>query len=66
MARGKVPIVDGLSGFRYAFLFIFALILSYKFRHILDEDTDRHAVKLKLAAIALIFLGTVVLFLGNQ
>lgn len=66
LARGKVPIVDGLSGFRYTFLFIFALILSYKFRHILDEPTDRRTVKLKFAALVLICLGTAVLFLGNR
>jgi uncharacterized membrane protein len=65
LASGKVPIVDGLSGFRYVFLFIFALVLSFKYRHILEEQVDRHAIKLKFAAIALISLGTMVLFLGN-
>jgi len=66
LATGKVPIVDGLSGFRYVFLFGLTLILGYRFRHILDEPVDRETVKLKLAGLALVFLGTVVLFLGNQ
>jgi uncharacterized membrane protein len=66
LASGKVPVVDGLSGFRYVFLFIFALFLSFKYRSILEEQIDRHTIKIKLAAIALICLGTVVLFLGSQ
>lgn len=62
---GKVPIVDGLAGFRYLFLFIFTLLLSFKFRYILDEEANSRAVKFKFAALSLIFLGTIVLFMGN-
>lgn len=65
LATGKVPIVDGLSGFRYAFLFLLALFFSYKYRHVLNEQTDRHIVKLKLVGLVLVFFGTVLLFLGN-
>ncbi len=66
LAVGKVPIVDALSGFRYLFVFLLALYFGWRHRHILDESADRHAIRLKLAAIALIFLGTIILFLGNQ
>ena len=65
LAAQKVPVVDALSAFRYAFLFLYALVLSLKYRRVLDEATDKHTIKLKLAGLALIFLGTVVLFLGN-
>lgn len=62
LVAGKIPLVNSLQGFRYLFLFLAALFLSKKYRHILDEDINRHTVKLKLAALALIFLGTAVLF----
>lgn len=64
LTKGSVPIVDGLSGFRYVFLLIFALFFSYKYRHILEEDIDRQSIKQKIAAISLIFLGTTLLFLS--
>lgn len=65
LATGKIPIVDGLSGFRYAFLFLFALYLSLHHRHVLDEQIDRHLIKLKFSALVLMFFGTIFLFLGN-
>ena len=61
LKAGKVPVVDGLSGFRYVFLLIFTLILGYNFRHILDEAGDKGEVKQKIIAVALIFLGTLIL-----
>jgi uncharacterized membrane protein len=60
---GKIPLVNSLQGFRYLFLLIFSLVLSHKYRHILDEDVNRHTIKLKFGALALIFLGTLILFL---
>lgn len=60
---GKIPLVNSLQGFRYLFLLLGSLFLSHKYRHILDEDINRHTIKLKFAALALIFLGTVILFL---
>lgn len=60
---GKIPLVNSLQGFRYLFLFLASLILSHKFRHVLDEDVNRHTIKLKLAALAFIFFGTLILFL---
>lgn len=59
---GKIPLVNGLQGFRYLFLFLASLFLSRKYRHILDEDVSSHTIGLKLAALVLIFLGTLILF----
>ncbi len=59
---GKIPLVNSLQGFRYLFLLLFSLFLSHKYRHILDEDINRHTIKLKFAALGLIFLGTLILF----
>ncbi len=64
LAKGNIPIVDGLSGFRYVCLLIFAVFLSYKYRHILEEETDSQSIKQKIAAVGLIFLGTLLLFLS--
>jgi|GEM_PF-1723038 len=63
LAVGNVVVIDSLLGFRYAFLFLFGLILSVKFKNILDEDLNRHIIIQKAAAIFLIFLGTIFLFL---
>ncbi|MDE2311851.1 MAG: EamA family transporter [Patescibacteria group bacterium] len=63
LAVSKVPIVDGLSAFRYLFLFVAALYLGFNHRHILDEAGSKHEIRLKLAALVLIFGGTTVLFL---
>lgn len=59
---GKIPLVNGLQGFRYLFLFLVSLFLSRKYRHILDEDVSRYTIGLKFAALTLIFLGTLILF----
>lgn len=63
LAVGTVPVINALQGFRYVFLFILALILSKKYRHILDEPITKHVVRLKIVAISLMFLGTLILFL---
>ena len=60
---GKISVINSLQGFRYAFLFIISLFLSKKYKHILDEDVDKHTLRQKTFALALIFLGTLVLFL---
>jgi hypothetical protein len=60
---GKVSIVDSLSAFRYGFLFVFAFILSKFHSHILNEEIGRKIVLQKTAALALIFFGTLILFL---
>ena len=60
---GSVAIVDALSGFRYAFLFLGVVVLSHEHIHVLGEEMDKKVIKLKLAALAIIFLGTIILFL---
>ncbi|MCL5666261.1 MAG: hypothetical protein M1383_00595 [Patescibacteria group bacterium] len=62
-ALGPVAIIDSLQGFRYVFLFLASLFLSRHYRHVMEEDADWHAARLKLAAIALIFAGTLILFI---
>jgi uncharacterized membrane protein len=59
----KIAIVDGLSGFRYAFLFILGLLLSGKRTNVLEEDIGKKVIWQKSAALALIFLGTLILFI---
>lgn len=59
---GSVAIVDALAGFRYVFLFLGAVVLSHRHIHVLDEEMDKKVIKLKLASLAVIFLGTVMLF----
>ncbi len=59
---GKIPLVNGLQGFRYLFLFLASLFLSRKYRHILDEETSRRTIGIKLTALGMIFLGTLILF----
>ncbi|MBI3231472.1 MAG: EamA family transporter [Candidatus Doudnabacteria bacterium] len=60
---GKIPVINALQGLRYAFLFLGALFLSKKMKHILHEDTGQGIIWQKLGALALIFLGTLFLFL---
>jgi uncharacterized membrane protein len=62
-AVGTVAVIDSLQGFRYLCLFIVSLFLSRYYRHILDEDTDKQIIRLKFAAVVLIFIGTWILFL---
>lgn len=60
---GKISIVDGLSVFRYAFVFAFALILSHFHSHILKEEYNRKVIMQKVFALALIITGTFIFFL---
>jgi uncharacterized membrane protein len=62
LAIGKVPIIDGLSAFRYVFLSVFALFLSFRYKRVLSETIDRNTIKLKIVSVVLIFFGTLVLF----
>lgn len=64
LAKSSVAVVDALSGFRYVFLFLGALALSREHIHILDEEKDKKVVKLKFTAVAIIFLGIIILFLS--
>lgn len=59
----KISVVNSLQGFRYIFLFVFALTLSYTHRHLLDEQIDKRILWQKIGAIMLIFGGTIILFI---
>lgn len=59
----KISVVSSLQGVRYAFLFLLALALGRRYPNVLAEDTGRGAVKQKSFALALIVLGTLILFL---
>ncbi len=59
----KIPIVNALMGFRYLFLILAALVLSYCGKHILDENLNKQIFWQKMFAIVLIFAGTAILFI---
>jgi uncharacterized membrane protein len=63
MVVGKIALVNSLQGFRYVFLLGIALLLTHKFRHILEEEMDKHMINVKIAGLVLIALGTILLFL---
>ncbi len=52
-----VSLINALQGTQYLFLFLFALIISLKFPHILKEDISRKVIFQKLFAIFLIGIG---------
>jgi uncharacterized membrane protein len=64
LTKGKNPVINGLQGFRYAFLILIALFLTRKFKHVLAEETDKRTLFEKAAGIVLIFIGTLILFLA--
>ena len=56
-----VSVVNALMGTQYAFLFIFALVISLKFPKILKEEVSREVFFQKIAAILLIGGGLAIL-----
>jgi len=60
---GKIPVINALQGFRYAFLLGLTYLISKHRKHIIEEPTDRHALYQKVFGITLIFVGTAMLFL---
>lgn len=61
---GKISVVSSLQGFRYVFLLFFSLLVSKKRGHLLRENNQHHIFTQKSFGIALIFLGTIFLFLS--
>ncbi len=59
----KIPIVNGLQGFRYIFLIIAAIILGHYGKHVLDEPVHKNVIWQKVFAVVLIFAGTAILFI---
>jgi len=58
ISSGSVTLVNSLSSIQPFFVFIFALILSIHYPHIIKEDTGLSVLSLKLLAIALMFIGS--------
>jgi drug/metabolite transporter (DMT)-like permease len=63
MQRGPVSIVSTLGSTRPAFVFLFALTLSYFFPRLLNEQVSRSIIFLKFTAIAMIVGGVALLTL---
>lgn len=63
LVLGKISIINGLQGFRYAFLLFFSLFLSKKRRHMIAEEPGHDIVTQKSFGIVLIFVGTILLFI---
>lgn len=62
-AVGSIPVISSLQGFRYVFLFLGGLVLSHKYKHIIEEDVNKHTLHQKVFAIVLIGIGTIILFI---
>lgn len=56
-----VAIINALQGVQYVFLFIFTILLSWKFPKILKEEVTRKAISQKVIAILLICGGLAIL-----
>lgn len=63
LALGNIAIINGLQGFRYVFLLVFSLFLSKKRSHLINEQSSLGAILQKSFGIALVFLGTLMLFI---
>ncbi|PIP22915.1 MAG: hypothetical protein COX37_01410 [Candidatus Nealsonbacteria bacterium CG23_combo_of_CG06-09_8_20_14_all_39_17] len=57
----SVSIVNALQGIQYAFMFIFAIFISWKFPKILKEDISKEIIFQKIIAIILIAVGLAIL-----
>jgi uncharacterized membrane protein len=60
---GNIAVINSLQGFRYVFLLFFSVLISKKRRHLITEETDALVLIQKIFGIALIFAGTVLLFI---
>jgi len=57
-----VSIINALQGSQYLFLFVFTVILSLKFPHILKEEVSQRIIIQKIIAIFIIVTGIAILF----
>lgn len=57
VSLSSVTLVNALEGLRYSFLFIFTVIISHKFPHILAEEKTKQIIFYKIFAVALIVGG---------
>jgi hypothetical protein len=60
---GTISVINSLQGFRYVFLLFFSMMLSRKRSHMIKEETGKNIFTQKAFGIALIFIGTIFLFL---
>jgi hypothetical protein len=59
VSLGPVTLVNSLGALQPLFVLAIAVVFSNFFPHILKEEVDRHTIALKLVAIALMIIGTV-------
>lgn len=59
--KGKIALINVLQGVQYVFLFILTLILSLKFPQIIKESLKPKIILQKIASIALIIVGIIIL-----
>jgi drug/metabolite transporter (DMT)-like permease len=62
----EVPLVQGLQGIQYAFLFLLTLVFSRRFPTILKEEISKKIVLKKSLAIAMITIGLALLIIFEQ
>lgn len=60
---GKIPVINALQGFRYAFVLFLTYLMTRYRSHMLAEKIDAKILTQKIFGIALIFLGTIFLFI---
>lgn len=58
----KISVVNAMQGFRYGFLFLIAIFFAHYHKHVLQEEINKKVIWQKSGAIALILLGTLILF----
>jgi len=58
-----LPIISALQGIQYFFLFVFSVLISWKFPHLLEERISKKIIIKKAIAIIIIALGLVILAL---
>ncbi|MFC1613444.1 hypothetical protein ACFL23_03885 [Patescibacteria group bacterium] len=61
ISKGNVSLINAMKGTEYAFIFIIAVIFSFKFPSLLKENLTKKAVFKKVISIILIGLGLFVL-----
>jgi uncharacterized membrane protein len=61
---GKISVINSLQGFRYVFLLFLSMSLTKRRGHMINEHSDKRIATQKICGVALIFLGTIFLFLA--
>lgn len=61
---GKISVINSMQGFRYVFLLFLSWSLSHRRGQLIKEQTGWHIMTQKSFGVALIFLGTIFLFIA--